>query len=262
MLKTAFKKFEEILSARRLYPFKLFKVCLPQNLLSPCLNTLSHISLSLRLRNTGLVFIGVIFTLWEEGATVAVVGYISGDGVTSLASDLFLLCWSKLNLILYINWSWLWETPKYLLTASNTQFGRVWKDGIPDGFPEFWCSGMCSYRCALRFTWIWDGPRFRTLAILIIETKQRAPGLSTKYEFDVPRLAKIAWMGSMLLPPPSGIMAPQATGNSTDANWRIFNRLNGVDGAVLYCILLYCFIFYLCIITMYKVLQYIYAQAE
>ena len=110
MLKTAFKKFEEILSARRLYPFKLFKVCLPQNLLSPCLNTLSHISLSLRLRSTGLVFIGVIFTLWEEGATVAVVGYISGDGVTSLASDLFLLCWSKLNLILYINWSWLWET--------------------------------------------------------------------------------------------------------------------------------------------------------
>ena len=41
--KTAFKKFERVWSALgRPYPFKFFKVCLPQILLGPFLNTLSH----------------------------------------------------------------------------------------------------------------------------------------------------------------------------------------------------------------------------
>ena len=39
MRKTAFKKFERI---SRPHPFKFSKGCLPQNLLSPLLNTLSH----------------------------------------------------------------------------------------------------------------------------------------------------------------------------------------------------------------------------
>ena len=42
--KTAFEKFEGVWSALgRPYPFKFFKDCLPQILLGPFLNTLSHI---------------------------------------------------------------------------------------------------------------------------------------------------------------------------------------------------------------------------
>ena len=44
LCKTAFKNFEGVLSALgRPYFFKLFKSCLPQILLGPFLNTLSHI---------------------------------------------------------------------------------------------------------------------------------------------------------------------------------------------------------------------------
>ena len=43
MWKTAFKKFEGVWSALGFYPLKFFKGCLPQILLGPFLNTLSHL---------------------------------------------------------------------------------------------------------------------------------------------------------------------------------------------------------------------------
>ena len=44
--KTTFKKFEGVWSAcSKPYPFKFFKGCLPQILLGPFLNTLSHMSI-------------------------------------------------------------------------------------------------------------------------------------------------------------------------------------------------------------------------
>ena len=43
--KIAFKKFERVWSVSgRPYPFKFFEACLPQILLGPLLNTLSHIA--------------------------------------------------------------------------------------------------------------------------------------------------------------------------------------------------------------------------
>ena len=41
-LRQPLKNFKDIVNLRRLYPFKFFKGCLPQNLLSPLLNTLPY----------------------------------------------------------------------------------------------------------------------------------------------------------------------------------------------------------------------------
>ena len=56
---------------------------------------------------------------------------------------------------------------------------------IPDGsdFLIFWSSRMCSCQFALIFTWIWDGPSFRTLLAMKFwlkqtkQTKQRSLAL-------------------------------------------------------------------------------------
>ena len=46
MWKAAFKKFQGMVCLSRPYPLKYLKDCLPQNLLSPLLNTLSHLIFS------------------------------------------------------------------------------------------------------------------------------------------------------------------------------------------------------------------------
>ena len=59
-----------------------------------------------RLGNTGLVSSGVILTSWGEGASLALVGHPSSDGVTikiPYRVDVFLLGWLKLNLALLLD---------------------------------------------------------------------------------------------------------------------------------------------------------------
>ena len=41
-VRQSLKNFKDIVNLRRLYPFKFFKGCLPQNLHSPLLNTLPY----------------------------------------------------------------------------------------------------------------------------------------------------------------------------------------------------------------------------
>ena len=59
-----------------------------------------------RLCNTGLVSSGASLTSWEEGASLALVGHPSSDGVTikiPYMVDVFLLGWLKLNLALLLD---------------------------------------------------------------------------------------------------------------------------------------------------------------
>ena len=63
---------------------KFFKDCLPQNLLSPLLNTLSQ--LSLRLINTGLVSSRVSLISWGS-VYLTVFGHPSSDGVSIKIPD-------------------------------------------------------------------------------------------------------------------------------------------------------------------------------